>query len=270
MHNPSKTYLLIDESGDPSFYASGKRSLVGTAGFKPLLLIGMVKIDDKALLYQSITRFMEELKNDPLYNTLPCINDPKGWYLHASYDNLEVQIKFIDFLRRQDGFKFYCVIGRKRLDLFHKKHNGNDTEFYFDLVYHLLKDRMNTEDTFFQILLSARNKNTQRALTEAVATAIKRDNTIRKKPIDIKFNCEIVQSKLTPELSIVDYMLWALQRYILKGEKRFYQALEDKYSLIIDLYDFDKYNGKGKSNYYHKRNRFSVEAAGIFRTDGYV
>jgi hypothetical protein len=79
-----------------------------------------------------------------------------------------------------------------------------------------------------------------------------------------------VQSRLTPELSIVDYMLWALQRYIIKGEKRFYSALEEKYNLIIDLYDFDGYNEKSGSNYYHRRNRFTMESAGEFKTDGYV
>ena len=266
----TKTYLYIDESGDPSIYASGKRCLIGTEGFKPLLLVGMVKIQDKAAIGKAILHFMEDLRADPLYSSLPCINNPKGWYLHASYDNLELQIKFIDFLRKLDGFKFYCVIGRKRLDLFHKKHNGNDTEFYFDMVYHLLKDRLNDENSFFQILLSARNKNTQRALVAAVNKAIDRDNAIRKNPVSVQFNCEIVQSRLTPELSIVDYMLWALQRYILQREKRFYNALQDKYNLIIDLYDFEKNRAKGNSNYYHKKNRFTIENAGEFRTDGYV
>ena len=42
-----KTYLFIDESGDPAFYANGNRSIVGTEGFKPLLLIGMTKLEDK-------------------------------------------------------------------------------------------------------------------------------------------------------------------------------------------------------------------------------
>lgn len=266
----NKTYLFIDESGDPAFYAAGNRSIVGTEGFKPLLLVGMVKLEDKAAIRKAIIVFMEELKKDTLYNSLPCITNAKGWYLHASYDNVEVQVKFIDFLRKLEGFKFYCVIGRKRLDIFHKKHNRNETEFYFDIVYHLLKDRFNKEDTFYQVFLSARNKNTQHKLKEAIDNAIERDNVRRKSPIQIQYNSEIVLSKETPELSIVDYMLWALQRYILKGEGRFYKALEEKYNLVIDLYDFDKYKAKGKSNYYHAKNRFGIEKASAFKTDGYV
>ncbi|MFP5040016.1 hypothetical protein [Parasediminibacterium sp. JCM 36343] len=174
-------------------------------------------------------------------------------------------------MRKIEGFKFYCVIGRKRLDLFHKKHNKNETEFYFDLVYHLLKDRLNKEDVFYQVFLSARNKNTQHKLKQVIDNALERDNSKLKTPIEISYNSEIVQSKDTPELCIVDYMLWVLQRYILKKEKRFYNALESKFSLIIDLYDFNKYKAKGSSNYYYtEKNKFALENVAEFKTDGYV
>jgi hypothetical protein len=249
--NINKTYLFIDESGDPSFYASGNRCIVGTEGFKPLLLIGIVKLEDKKIIRQAILQFMDEIKGDPLYNALPCVTDPKGWYLHASYDNLEIRVKFVEFLRKLEGFKFYCVIGRKRLDVFHKKHNRNETEFYFDLVTHLIKGRLDKEETFY---------------LEAIENALKSDNTKRESPLKIKYNCEIVLSQETPELSIVDYLLWAIQRYILQGDKRFYKALEAKYNLIIDLYDAD---GE-KSKYYEPHNRFDIDKAGEFRKDGYV
>ncbi|MCP9756447.1 hypothetical protein EGI26_14880 [Lacihabitans sp. CCS-44] len=55
-----------------------------------------------------------------------------------------------------------------------------------------------------------------------------------------------------------------------KWNKRFYNVLEEKYNLIIDLYDFDKYKSKGNSNYYHSKNRFSLEKAEEFKSDGYI
>ena len=262
----NKTYLFIDESGDPAFYASGNRSIVGTVGFKSLLLIGMVKLANKKVTRDAILQFMDELRNDPLYNSLPCITNEKGWYLHASYDNVEVQVKFAEFLRKLEGFEFYCIIGRKRLDIFHKKHNRSETEFYFDLVYHLIQDQLDSEDCFYQVLLAARNKNTQYKLKEAIESALQIDNSKRETPLKIQYNCEIVLSRDTPELSIVDYLLWALQRYIIKGDKRFYKALEAKYNLIIDLYDQD---GR-KIKYYTLENRFDIKKAGEFRADGYI
>jgi len=50
-------------------------------------------------------------------------------------------------------------------------------------------------------------------------------------------------------------MLWALNRYIIKGEARFFKALQHKYNLIIDLYDIKKFHGGlNDNNYYHKNN----------------
>ncbi len=269
MDKKQKLHYFIDESGDPAFYATGKRSLVNKEGFKPLLLLGMVKIDDKKATRNAILNFIENIKSDPLYNTLPCVKSSKGWYLHASYDNLEIQMKFTEFLRNLKGFEFYCVIGRKILDLFHKKHNSNDSEFYFDMIYHLLKNRLTEENKYHQVFLAARKKNTQNALNDSIKKAIEKDNNKRSEPTAIHYNCEIVQSKLTPELSIVDYLLWALQRYILKGEDRFFKALEKKYTLIIDLYDFEKYHQKNFSNHYDSKNVFRTEKAAKFRTNGY-
>lgn len=87
----------------------------------------------------------------------------------------------------------------------------------------------------------------------------------RELPLKIKYNCEIVLSKETPELSIVDYLLWAIQRYLLQGDKRFYNALEAKYNLVIDLYDA---TGE-KSKYYDSNNKLNIEKMEEFRLDGY-
>ena len=65
-------------------------------------------------------------------------------------------------------------------------------------------------------------------------------------------------------LSIADYLLWSLQRYILTDEIRFYKVLEEKYNLIIDLYD----NENPETNYYYKENKFAKTKASEFRTDG--
>ena len=51
-------------------------------------------------------------------------------------------------------------------------------------------------------------------------------------------------------------------RYIVKGEARFYEALKDKYGLIIDLYDRDNY--EDMKNYYWSDNRFTKEKASSF------
>lgn len=260
-----KYYFFIDEGGDSSFYAKRKKLLVGTSGFQPMLNLGMVAIADKKEIRKSILEFMDSIKSDSLYNSIYSVAQP-GWYLHAKDDHPEVRAKFFECLRNLEGFKIYIVIGRKRLSTFKNKHNNNEKEFYFDLVYHLLKDRLNKEELDYCIFLSARQKSTQKHLDEAIAKAIGRDNGKRKETLDISYSFDIIRSQDTPELSIIDYFLWALNRYIIKGEDRFYNALKSKYNLIIDVYDTANFG----TNYYHKRNRFELEKASEFKSDGYV
>ncbi|MCU0468431.1 MAG: DUF3800 domain-containing protein [Arcicella sp.] len=262
-----KKYIFIDESGDASFYAKKKKLLVGTDGFQPLLSLGMIMIEDKQTIHQELVDFADSIKEDVLFNSLHCVNDPKGWYLHARADHTDIKLKMVEFLRKLDGFKTFIVLGRKRLSTFQNKHNNNESEFYFDLVYHLLKDRMNDEGYFYQIILAGRTGSSSIKLKEAIEKAIERDNSFRKNQIKIQFECKTAPSSLTPELSIVDYMLWALQRYIFSGEARYFKALQNKFSLIIDLYDLKNF---GKNYYHRTKNPFTTEKASEFRKDGYV
>ena len=268
MTETKKTYFFIDESGDSSFYANRKKLLVGTEGFQPMLNLGMISLTDKKQIRNSIIEFMNKIKGDPLYNTIHSVSQP-NWYLHARGDHPEVRAKFFEFLRSLDGFKCYIVIGRKRLHTFQNKHNNNESEFYFDLIHHLLKDRLKDEDVLYQIFLSARKKSTQQYLGNAIAKAVERDNNRRKKPKNIQYKFDIVRSEDTPELCIVDYLLWALNRYISAGEERFFRALQAKYNLIIDVYDFEKY-GNRKGNYHNRSSPFNTETASPFRNDGYI
>jgi hypothetical protein len=89
------------------------------------------------------------------------------------------------------------------------------------------------------LLDQLKNRNTQHKLIGAIENALQSNNAKREYPLKIKYNCEIVLSKETPELSIVDYLLWALQRYLLHNDQRFYNALKAKYNLIVDLYGGD-------------------------------
>ena len=262
--NLTKEYFFIDESGDPNFYGNRHKLLVGTPGYQPLLLIGMIVADEIKHLRNAVIDIKSQIETDPLYKSLHSVKS--GWYLHAIEDHPDIRTKFINFLRELDGFRTFVVIGRKDLNKFQKLHHNNPTEFYYDLLYHLLKDRMNKEDYFYQLFLARRQKTKMDNFSFAVAKAIERDNSKRKNPIVVNYQCDIVLSSQYPELSIIDYLLWALQRYIIKKEDRFFNALIDKYNLIIDLYDSQNYTtkGKGTSNYYSRKNPFDLEKSSDF------
>ena len=100
-----KVYLYIDESGDASFYAKKNKLLVGTDGFQPLLLLGLIVLEDKKEIHKTILDLQTEIKNDSLYNSLKCVSNPKGWYCHARNDQPEIRTKFIELIRKINGNK---------------------------------------------------------------------------------------------------------------------------------------------------------------------
>jgi len=75
--------------------------------------------------------------------------------------------------------------------------------------------------------------------------------------------CKSINCDRSPEMSIIDYLLWGLQRYIRFGEERFFLAMREKYNLIIDLYDTAHYSGT-MTNYYNREKPFSLEKASKF------
>lgn len=58
-----------------------------------------------------------------------------------------------------------------------------------------------------------------------------------------------------PCLSIVDYMNWAIYRAFTIGEMRYYRVIEEKVSLLVDLYDQENY----PNNWYNRKNPFDIQ-----------
>lgn len=251
-----KKYIFIDETGSPQFYAKRKRPLWIEPEFVPVMSLGMVVTENRELLRKAILDFQQQVLSDPLLNDLPSVLQP-GWYLHASQDHSDINLKTVEFLRQLNGFTFSAVIGRKVPEIFINKHNGNATEFYFDLIHKLLELDPIDQNTHYNLYLSQRHSNTEQRFKAAFEKAV----IAKSKEINgISFSCSIVRSCDFPEMSIVDYMLWALQRYILKGEIRYFIALKKHYDKIWDVYD-----NEGVGKLYDQDNYFLLSKASRFR-----
>lgn len=233
----NKIYLFIDESGDSVFYGNRKKLLVGTEGFQPYLIFGMIETSDRKTLRKAVINFIENIKADNLYNSIPSIKKDKGWYVHARGDHPEIRAKFFELLRNLDGYKAHIVIAKKDLNIFNRKHNNNPTEFYFDVLHHLLNGRLFNTNCQYNLYLSQRGNNSLHRFQEAVDKTLEASEMKTQKKI--KYNLEIVASKEMPELSIIDYLMWAVQRKLLKGESRYFDALKDKYETVLNLYEED-------------------------------
>jgi hypothetical protein len=229
-----KKYLFIDESGDPVFYGNRKKLLVGMEGFQPYLIIGMIETSDRKALRKAVVEFMDNIKADLLYRSIPSINT-EGWFVHARGDHPEIRAKFFELLRNLEGFKAHIVIAKKDLNIFNRKHNNNPTEFYFDVLHHLLNGKLIDVECSYNLYLSQRGNNSLHRFQTAVEKALTAKEFTMKGAI--KYNFEIVPSKEMPELSVVDYLMWAVQRKLLTGESRYFDALQEKYETVLDLYE---------------------------------
>ncbi|GAB4044748.1 hypothetical protein [Spirosoma litoris] len=235
-------YLFIDECGDPEFYGKRKKLLVGEPGYQPLLILGLVETSDRKELEKAILEFQKHILTDSLYRSIYTVQKP-DWFLHARKDHPEVRSEFFKFIRTYSSIRFHAVIARKDLEIFNHKHNNNPSEFYFDLVHHLLQNRL-TEDTAHKIYLAHKPKTTLKQLVSAVDKAIEADNRHLSVEKTIVYDCQIQQSSQMPELSVVDYFLWALHRYLIRGEVRFWETVEQQVGSVIDLYDHQReYDG---------------------------
>jgi hypothetical protein len=67
------------------------------------------------------------------------------------------------------------------------------------------------------------------------------------------------RSRDFPELSVADYLLWALQRYILQAGKRYFAAMQHHYDQILDIYEND-----GTGRLYTRKDQFELEKASPF------
>lgn len=251
-------YIFIDESGSPQFYAKRRRPLWINTDFVPVMFLGMVTTDDRVTLRQAILDFQNRILSDPLLNSIYSVAKP-DWYLHGSADHSDINLKMVEFIRELEGFEFHAVIGRKLPEVFTSKHNGSATDFYFDLLSKLLELDVMETDCKYHLYLSQRQSNTEQRFSYAFERAVEARS---KKIGKISYSCTIVRSQDFPEMSLVDYLLWALQRYIIKGggeEKRYFTALKKHYTSILDVYE-----NEGKGRLYGADDTFDLDKASPF------
>lgn len=132
-------------------------------------------------------------------------------------------------LRKLDGFKAHVVIAKKDLEIFEHKHNSNTADFYFDDLRELLKGRLNGNFQH-QIYLSERQGDIMQRFEKAVKDSFANVE-------NCQYELELVNGKEVPELSIVDNLIWAVQRKLVKGEMRYFQSLFEKFGDVVMLYE---------------------------------
>lgn len=252
-------HRFLDEAGDTTFYGKGKLPIVGMNGVSKCFMLGMLKVKEPLDLARSkVIALQNSIGTDPYFNGIASIEKKKavgGFFLHATDDVPEVRKMGYELLKSIDC-SFEVVVARKIPQLYERKHNGKEAEFYADLLSHLLKNKLRKYDRLVLNIAKRSKCTTQNNLQQGLEKSIIRsDNrpSIKERKCSVHFN---VQEPTTePLLNVADYFCWAVQRVFERGETRYYDYLGDQISIVTDIYDSDKY--AGNKHIYNKRRRLT-------------
>jgi molecular chaperone GrpE (heat shock protein) len=273
-------HRFLDESGDTTFYGKGRKNILGTIGVSNCFIIGMLKIKQPLHeLRKAVNELQQKVANDPFFD-VASIREKKashGYYFHAKNDLPEVRKIFLDFIRTIDC-SFEAVVGRKSIERYETKHKGKEQYFYADMLSHLLKNKLRKDEKLVLHIAErgkcTKNNNLELALekakeriadttnlknAQALETIEDYENfkTITRKDVTANILFNVTQPIQEPLLNIADYFCWALQNVFEKGEVRFYNFLKEKISLVVDVYDVEKY--EDWKNYYGPKNPLTTE-----------
>lgn len=250
-----KEHRFLDEAGDTTFFGKGSVPILGRNGVSLTFGLGMVKISSSLQETRvAVASLCRDIETDDYLNRIPSVRkriDQGGFFFHAKDDPPEVRERFFKWLRQSDC-SLEMVVGRKIPDLFARKHNGRDAEFYADLLSHLLKNKLKLGQRLV-INVAERGRTTRNHVFDLALSKACERFAKKSSPEDISsevvFNVQ--NPRTEPLLSIPDYLAWTVQRVFERGETRHYEFVSERVSLVVDLYDRENYGGS--QNYYSPR-----------------
>jgi hypothetical protein len=253
-----KAHKFLDEAGDTTFYGKGRIPILGTDLVSNVFILGSLTINEPVNgVRNKVVELQNEIVSDLYFKNIPSILKKKerhGYFLHAKDDIPEVRKMAFDLIKSIDC-TFECIVARKSYEIYEKKHNGKEAEFYADLLSHLLKNKI-SEDEKLVLNIAERSKcTTNQNLNNGLLKAFERANRNNYSESKISFN---VQNPTTePILNLTDYFCWAIQRLFERGETRYYDFLVNQISQVIDIYDLEK--STSGNNIYSIKNKLSSE-----------
>jgi hypothetical protein len=249
---PGLVYFFVDESGDPTFYDRKGNLIIGQPDCSPLLILGLVEINDPVPDRQSILKLQKELVADPYFKDFPSIQRTKIAF-HAKDDLPEIRYSFFKLLTGLD-FQAQFIVARKVERVFRNNFHSKENEFYDHLITQLFQGKLHSHEQN-EIYYAKRGSRNRQAPIEA---AIQRSIQQFEQKWDATVNTHTIVQAQTPAgepcLSIVDDMNWAVYRAFTRGEMRYFETVRNKVGLLVDLYDQANY----PRNWYNKKNPFEL------------
>lgn len=235
-----KFHHFLDEAGDTTFFGQGKICILGNEGVSKYFILGKVHFNGKLqTIRNQITDLENEIETNAYYRIASVnrkISRAGKFYFHATDDIPEIRKLFFDLIKSVDC-AFEAVVAKKDFLKFVKRNNGNDKEFYAELLSHLLHQKLEDNNCKHIFIISQRGNTTrlsnlENGLNKAIEI-LKNNKPAAIQKSQIVF--DVMNPKHEPLLNLADYICWAVQRKYEKGEERFFNYIKEKIVNIIDI-----------------------------------
>jgi hypothetical protein len=239
-------HYFVDEAGDLTFFNKKGRVIVGQPGASRFFMVGIAQIADPEAAARELSGFRLALMNNPRYQDIPSMQpqaQKTAVTFHAKDDYAEIRAQVFELIQSFD-VKIYVAV-RSKIEIAKRAQDNfknlnkklQQNAIYDDLIKRLFKDRLHKANSI-NITIARRGKEAREdALEQAINQARKNFEAKWKISSDGLISIESTYPSQSPGLQIIDYYLWALQRFYERGEDRFFKPLAPKYRLIMDLDD---------------------------------
>ena len=245
-------WFFVDESGDPTFYDRNGNLIVGQAGCSPLLLLGFVEMRNPRRARRAIRALQQEILGDPYLQGIPSLSRTAVAF-HAKDDTPEVRERFFKLIMTLD-FSAQFIAARKIEKVFRNNFQASERRFYDFLVEKLFRNVLHRYTHNHIIFAKRGSRDRQEPLTRAIEAGQRDFENRWRMVVNTRIVVQAQTAQNEPCLSIVDYLLWAVQRAFVRKEMRYYRFVEEKVSLLVDWYDTARY----PNNWYTKKNPFDI------------
>lgn len=256
---------FVDESGDLTLFDATGRIIVGHEGVSHTFMVGAAFSEQWDLLCERLDALRSSLLADAYFRHVPSMQPSAGktaLAFHAKDDVQEVRWEVFKLLRDTDvrlfaAFRRKSVIARHRQA--HWRRTGfkrADEEVYEKLIENVFQNRLHLASENRITFSRRRTSERAGALSRSIANAKAKFDRKWRKGIDRPTTVLSGRPHEHGGLQVVDYLLWALQRFVEKGESRFVEYLSDRYSLVVDEDDVRR---KQWGEYYSSKNPLTPE-----------
>lgn len=230
-------YFFVDESGDTTFYNKKREFIVGQEGCSKILIMGFIKTKDPDNIRFSLKELRNELVNDPYLKDIPSMKKTALTF-HAKDDCPEVRQAVYKKLPVLD-FTAQLIVARKTKKVI-TKFNNNPNALYDHLITQLFRNSLHKTYANKIYFATRGNRKRQEPLKRAIDSAV--SSFEQKWETQVRTRQEVfAQTPLgEPCLQVIDYINWAVYRAYTTGEMRFFNTINEKVRLLVDIYDYKK------------------------------